>query len=278
MKPTIHLDQIAAMNWHYRQYSFDYFLDAVERIGYSSVAVWAGPPHFHIDCESYQSVRELKHKLDSHHLKCVCFTAAAGQQMYQFGVYGKKHADDAVAYFTNGARIASDLGVKILTASSGNGFFSERRKDCWERTVDTLVRTADACREYGVTLALESLRPPETRTGVTLADVRNLINAVSRDNLKPMLDTTAMAVNGETIWEWFKMFNGDIATMHFVDAAPQGHLAWGDGVLPLEDMLRCMNQYNYTGALCLEITHEKYFMQPEAASRQSFEVLSRYLD
>lgn len=278
MKPTIKLDQIAAMNWHYRQYSLDYFLDAVERIGYTAVAFWAGPPHFHIDHIGYQDVKELKRKLSAHHLKCVCFTAAAGQQVYQFGVYGKEHVDRAVSYFTNGAKIAAELEAGILTASSGNGYFSEPREDCWARTVETMSRVADACKEYGITLAVESLRPPETRTGVTVEDVRKLLEDVGRPNCRPMIDTTAMAVNGETVWDWFRVFGKNIVNTHFIDAAPLGHLTWGDGNLPLEDILRCLNQYGYTGPLGLEITHERYFTDPAAASLQSFRVLRRYAE
>ena len=278
MKPTIKRSQIAAMNWHYRQYSFDYFLDTIARIGYTSVAIWAGPPHFHIDAEGYEDIKVLRRKLSDRRLSCVSMTAAASQQMYQMGVSGRKHIEDTVKYFTNGARIAAELGTNLLTANSGNGYFEEPAEDCWNRTVETMSRVADAAAEYGVTITVEGLRPPETRTAPRLIDIKRFLQDVNRPNCKPMIDTTAMAVNKENMDDWFEAFPGEILNMHFIDASPQGHLAWGDGVLPLQDMLCCMNRHGYTGPLGLEITDERYFLDPAKASAQTLRVLENYVE
>lgn len=277
MKPTIKREQIAAMNWHYRRYSLDYFLDCVERAGYTSVALWAGPPHFHIDCRGTDDVRLLRRKLEDRHLKCVSFTAAASQPMYQIGAYGRKHQEDTVRYFQNGAMVAAELGCKLLTANSGNGFFDEAFDEVWARSIETMARVCDAAAQYGVTVTMEGLRPQETRTASGLSAVKQFISDVNRPNCKAMIDTTAMAVNGETIWDWFRAFNGEILNTHFIDAAPAGHLAWGDGILPLEKMLTCLNWYGYAGPLGLEITHSRYFLNPIEANIQSLRVLSPYI-
>ncbi len=278
MSPTIKRDQIAAMNWHYKQYSLDFFFDTVERIGYSAVAFWAGPPHFHIDSYGYQDVQALSRKLRAHHLKCTSFTAAAGHPIYQFGVCGEDHRKQTLNYFTNGAQICADLGVTLMSASSGTGYINEPREEAWARSQDMLFRVSNVCQRLGITLCVESLRPPETKIGVTVYDVKRLLEEVDMPNCKPMIDTTAMAVNHETIWDWFDVFGKDISNMHFVDAAPSGHLAWGDGVLPLEDMLCCINQHGYEGPLGLEITHEQYFKEPQIASERSFRALEHYAE
>lgn len=277
MKPVIRRDQIAAMNWHYRRFSLDYFLDTVERIGYTAVAIWAGPPFFHIDSEGFEDPKPLLKKLRNHHLRCASLTAVASQELYQIGVSGKAHMRDAVRYFINGARVAAELETDLLTANPGHGYYDEARSDSWNRAVDTLGRVCDGCAQYGVKVTVEGLRPPETRTAWTLSHIKQLLMDVNRPNCLPMIDTTAMAVNGETVWDWFHAFGGNIANTHFVDAAPAGHLAWGDGILPLEDMLRCINRYGYSGPLGLEITDRRYFADPGQANEQCFRVLSQYI-
>ena len=32
----------------YKWYSFDYFLDSMVRLGFESIALWGGPPHFNV--------------------------------------------------------------------------------------------------------------------------------------------------------------------------------------------------------------------------------------
>lgn len=40
--------QIAGMNLVYKFYSFDYFLDAMERLGYESIELLPNAPHFYV--------------------------------------------------------------------------------------------------------------------------------------------------------------------------------------------------------------------------------------
>jgi len=165
-----------------------------------------------------------------------------------------------------------------MTANSGHGFITEPHSDVRKRSAELLWRVAEEGRRCGVTLTVESLRPQETTVGVTLADVKQLLDEVNHPNCKAMIDTTAMGVSGESIWDWFREFDGEIHNLHFVDGAPMGHLAWGDGVFHLQDMLQCLNAYDYAGPIGLEITHSRYFSRPEVADAQTFCVLQRYME
>lgn len=276
--PSVKHEQLAAMNWHYKRFSLDYCLDALERAGYTSIAFWAGPPHFEISDAGYEDVRKLEKKLRTHKLTCVCFTPCSGHQNYQYGIYGKEQIEATYRYFTNGIHIAAELGVPLMSASSGNGFINEPRQDAWKRSADLLRRVAEEAEKYNVILTVESLRPPETRIGVTLDDVYQLLAQINHPNCKAMIDTTAMGVNGETIWQWFERFGTDIRNLHFIDGNPYGHLAWGDGTFYLADMLDCLNQYHYDGPIGFEITDARYWYQPEQADIQVMKIMSRFID
>ena len=45
--------QAAVMNQHYQRYSLDYFLDAQQRIGFTSIELWCGAQHFWLDDQHY---------------------------------------------------------------------------------------------------------------------------------------------------------------------------------------------------------------------------------
>ena len=64
---------------------------------------------------------------------------------------------------------------------------------------------------------------------------------------------TSAGVAGESMKDWFEAFGDKIYHIRFVDGRPQGCLAWGDGLRPLEDQLICLDQYKYKGLLSLAL-------------------------
>ena len=42
---VITLDQLAVMSVQYVQYTFDYFLDSMDRCGIHNIDLWGGSPH-----------------------------------------------------------------------------------------------------------------------------------------------------------------------------------------------------------------------------------------
>lgn len=63
MKKLLNREQIAGMNIHYLFYSLDYFLDAQKELGFKTIELWGGAPHFYLDSMTYQDCKEVKKKL-----------------------------------------------------------------------------------------------------------------------------------------------------------------------------------------------------------------------
>ena len=120
-----------------------------------------------------------------------------------------------------------------------------------------------------MTLAVETVRPEESRMIITLPQLKRLLDAVDHPNVKAALDLTAVGVAGETVKEWFETLGSDIRHMHFPDGRPYGHLVWGDGLHPLADYIQLMNEYHYEGYLGQEITDGRYFADPREADRRN---------
>ena len=77
-------------------------------------------------------------------------------------------------------------------------------------------RLAEVAKEYGMTIACESLRPQETRIGYRIDQIKRLFDTVNHPNFKVMIDLTAMCVQGETVQRWFDTFGAEnIIHSHF---------------------------------------------------------------
>ena len=77
--------------------------------------------------------------------------------------------------------------------------------------------------------------------------------------------------------DWFEAFGDKIYHIRFVDGRPQGCLAWGDGLRPLEDQLICLDQYKYKGLLSLALNDARYLEDPAAADRQNMRELEPFI-
>ncbi len=82
-----------------------------------------------------------------------------------------------------------------------------------------------------------------------------------------------MSRYGESIKDYMDAFNRRIGHVHLIDGMPAGHLALGDGVLPLDQFLKELEEAAYKEYISLEITCDRYYLAPEDAVRRSLEWL-----
>jgi protein FrlC len=105
-----------------------------------------------------------------------------------------------------------------------------------------------------------------------------MLDEVNSPNLKGMIDTIPMALANEDFENYFSLLGEDLVHIHFIDGKPEGHLVWGDGVLPLETYIHQLNEIGYKGFLTLEYTSYQYVRNPDEAMERSFKVLSSVID
>ena len=76
---VITLDQLAVMSVQYVQYTFDYFLDSMDRCGIHNIDLWGGSPHFcRLDYPwgpaAARRIRELRRQIEDRGMKVVIYT------------------------------------------------------------------------------------------------------------------------------------------------------------------------------------------------------------
>ena len=101
-----------------------------------------------------------------------------------------------------------------MEANSGWGYWDEAEEDGLKRAAEMHQRLCEVAEENGMTIVAESLRPQESRIGYSLQQMKQLFDLVDHPRFKVMIDLTAMSVSGETIQQWFDVFERKTLYMH----------------------------------------------------------------
>lgn len=273
-------NQVAAMNQHYRSWSFPYFLQQQQKLGIESLELWLGPPHFYLDRLRYEDCKRIRKIIKEYGITPVSVTSSSFAWQFQYASPDRETYEKGKDYFKNGIKAAAELGAKIMTVNSGWGYTQETEKEQFLRTVETLGELAETAGEQGMILALESLTSLESHIGNNLEKVKKIWETVNHKNLEIMVDTVAMGYQNETLEDWFHAFGEHMVHMHFIDMDQDGwtddHLVWGDGGFHLDRMIETLKKYSYQGYLVQEIAADRYKMDPAEADRRGINKLRKY--
>jgi fructoselysine 3-epimerase len=273
---SIKRSQITGMNFHYLHYPLECFLDAMVKYKVQQIELWGAAPHLYVEDLTISEISNIKREIDQRELKVVCFTPE--QCMYPINLAAKEKnlRERSIAYFKKSIDTAVELETPMVLVTAGWGYRNESREEAWNRTKDSIEQLTSYAEKKGIVLALEPLQKIESNLINTLPDLKEMLNSISSPSLKGMVDTIPLAVEGENLADYFEQLQDDFIHIHFIDGNPGGHLAWGDGSLPLEDYINTLVHYQYNGALTLEFTSSQYLLDPNKAFEASLKTLSPY--
>lgn len=274
---VIHRKQLSAMGIHYLYYPLDYMLDAQAKAGFQTIELVGMAPHFLMDHTGFQDTAPIRKMAEEKGLAIGCFTPECAVYQYLMCSPEPGFHERSMEYFKRGLEAAEQFGATKLLTNCIGGVWDEEYDRVYERAVKSLSLLAPTAADYGITIAVETVRPEESKCIITLPELKQLLQDVSHPNIKAGLDTIAMGVAGETPEEWFSALGDDIVHTHFVDGRPYGHLVWGDGLFPLESYLDVLNKYHYEGLISQEITDFRYFEDPAAADARNFRAFEPYI-
>lgn len=278
MMNRIDRSKIAGMNICYRFFSLEYFLDSMVRVGTQSIELWGGYPHQFIDDISYPSVAYVKKAIADRGLKLNCYTPE--QLMYPYNIADRDPVirEKSVEFFRKGVYAARELGAEKMLMTSGWGYEDAPKEDAWKYSRESLRTIGEYARKLGVIIALENLQPTETNLIYTLPALKRMIDEIDLpETVKAMVDTVPMHLNKETIRDYLDAFGENLVHVHLVDGAPTGHMAWGDGNLPLDEDMRTLCDSGYGHTVTFELAHSDYLYNPEPAMKRSFERVKPYV-
>lgn len=268
--------QILASNYPYFRYSLDYAIESLNRMGASAIEFYACFPHFHLDDVSWWDVKRIIKKLADNGLNVVCFTPEQCLYPVNIAALDINARKRSIDIFKKSIQYASEMGAEYIVVLAGYGTLDEEERITWRRSVESLGILGSFAKSYGIKLVLET-SPREYTTTHNSKDVVRIIREVGSSAIKGMIDTATLGYSGETMKQAIDDLEGNLCHVHVADGTPNGHLVLGEGCLDLLDMLKKLDDAEYSGPLSLEILNDKYIKNPHDAMETSLIRLKEYL-
>lgn len=278
----ISMRNIAVMSVQYWHYSFEYFLESMQKCSLRNIDLWAGAPHYSFDNYKTRSaadkkITSLRRQIEDRGMKVITLTPE--QLNYPINIAGHEQAyrQKSLDYFTRNMEDALAFGTDRLFITSGWGLLDKPREESWKLAVGSLQYLAEQAKAMGVTLIIEQLQPYESNLLTTCDDMVRMIREVDSPNLQCCIDVVAMAVVGDTLQSFIERLPHRIHHIHFADGNPSGHYVCGEGELPLMDYIHTLESNQYDEYLTLEINDAIYWNDPHDSIQRSVDYLRTHL-
>ncbi|WP_043627349.1 sugar phosphate isomerase/epimerase family protein [Nonomuraea candida] len=271
---TFPLDRFTGSNFAYQHLPFERFLDDAADLGRQRLELWGIAPQLHVPELSDAGARAVRRAAESRGLSVACLTPE--QVMYPVNLASPDTGLRArsVAMFRRAAELCAELGAGLLLLTPGRGFEDEPVADAWRRAADAIGEITAYAGTLGVTCVLEALQRAESNLVNDSRALARMISEIGAPNLGAVLDTVAMAVAGESVDDYFDALGDRVRHVHLIDGRPAGHLAWGDGELPLADYLEALERRGYGGLMTFELFGDgTYAMAPRPAVRRCLDAV-----
>ncbi|MBS0264239.1 MAG: sugar phosphate isomerase/epimerase, partial [Planctomycetes bacterium] len=171
--------------------SLDAFLEKARSLGYDGVMLMAKRPHLSIlDCDPQTRTR-LRSRLEDLGLELACLAG------YTDFCLGTEHPEIPsrefqVLYVTELARLAHDLGSRLIRVFTGYGTPLASPEQCWNWCVESLRECARRAADLGVTIGVQNHHD----TAVHHDSLHDLLAEVNEPNCRAMFDAWSPALQG----------------------------------------------------------------------------------
>jgi protein FrlC len=272
-------EQLIGANFSFQHHPFRWTAEKLSAMGFQQMEFWGVAPHLDLFHDKRARLAEVKAILGDNGLTVRCFTPE--QVLYPINIASGDSAyrKASVERFMRAADICAELGAAYLFLTPGRGFECESRETAFAHSVASINRIAAHARSVGVSCLLEPLQRLESNIVTNADELHALWRAVDGDDIDVVLDIVAMATAGDSVGEYFEKFGKRVAHVHVVDGTPAGHLAWGDGNLPLNVYLAELGAHGFAGTLTFEpFGNGSYALEPVSVWRRCLEAIAPHFD
>ncbi|MBT2293652.1 sugar phosphate isomerase/epimerase [Paenibacillus albidus] len=257
----------APMNVLYKYFSLEYFLDAAAMNGFESIELWGAAPHLYIEACTTADLLRVRRALESRYLRACCLTPESTLYPVNIASGDAVLRRRSLKNMLRSIEVAAELGIPLVQVVSGTGYYNEPIDEAWKWSRDSLETAVRKAESLGLELSLEPLLPYESNLVNSLTSVQRMLEELDTEVLGVHLDTVAMEAAGETLEACLRTLGSRVKHIQLCDG-PGGHLAWGDGSLPLDSNLDVLEQHGYQGYLGLEMFDHSYYIDPDQVLKQ----------
>jgi len=269
------IDRICGSNFSYQHHALERCFDDLAALGRTRVELWGVAPHAHVPRMTDADARGIRRLAAERGMGIACFTPEQVAYPVNIASDDAELRRESIDMFRRAAQIARELGAPMLFLTSGRGREDEPRESAWTRSVDALGEISGYAAGLGLECVLEPLQRVESNLVIDAAGAARMLADVAAQNLGVALDTVAAAAAGDSIDACFDTLGDRIRHVHLIDGTPTGHLAWGDGRLPLGDIVAALDARGYAGLATVELFGDgRYALDPRPPLERSLQAIA----
>lgn len=273
---------LLATNQIYRFYTFETYLREVAACGIKAIDLWAAAQHLNVNHMAIYNLEEVKTLLEKYEIAVKSLTPEqSNPKPYNISSTQESVRKNAVDYIENLMKVSNALHCGLISLNSGWCFWDEPKEAGWEAMIKSLKELCSLASRYGLKLSIEALSKKSSLLVNSKEDLKRVIEEVGREELGITIDTGTVTRNGDSIEDYFKMFQKRITYCHLTNYSSKvfGHLAWWDerGELDSNEIISIFEKYCYEGYFALEMTLSEYYLEPQNVYKRSLErLLKKY--
>lgn len=229
----------------YHGFSLDDAIEGAVKAGYSYIELAAvrGYTEHVLPEMTDAELEEVKNKLDKNGMTCIAL-AGHSDLMKQEGIEN----------FSKNIELASRLGCKFITTSTGEAHDDDSEIDDEAVIVQTLKSLTEKCMEHGITLCIET----HGNNYATGDAVKALSKKVGLENFGSTYDTANVIFYGNTMpYEDLEQSADNVKFMHLKDKLGANNEwnfpAIGSGNLDMKKIFGILEKTNCTAPLSIEV-------------------------
>ncbi len=271
--------QLIGANFSFQHHPFDHWAARMRDFGFDRIELWGIAPHLDIGRLTDEGLTRRRKVLEDNGLGVRCVTPEQVAYPVNIASGDDSYRDASIAQFLRAAEIAAELAADYLFLTPGRGYESEPEDRAWERSAEALTRIVSRAAELGIRCLLEPLQRAESNIVTDAAGLERMLDMIPAQTVDVVLDTVAMSVAGDNVQDYLARFGERLAHVHLVDGTPAGHLVWGDGYLPLGELVTDLAAGGYAGTLTFEpMGNPAYALDPVLVWQRNMSAIAPFLD
>ncbi len=262
----------------YFNYSLQYAIKDLSRLGYDGIEVWGGRPHMYrgdLDAE----LPQIKSLLKEYNLEICNFIPAQFRYPSILCSQNETVRTDSVEYICQAIDNAVSIGSPSVSLCPNMALFDHDLNRAWQQLFKSYAEIGEYNQDKGLKLLIEPAHKYETNLIRTVEECIRMIEKLRCDNFGVLIDTGHCQINGEDFKTVIELCEDLPLHIHIDDNHGEfdDHLIPGAGVIDFPYFAEALSQIDYKGYLSVELG-TKYIMDPTTACKQSLVALKKIWD
>ena len=219
------LNQLAATNMAYNRFSFDYFLESMQRLGVRNVEIYGCSTHLH-PYDGGDPIPKVRTKIREAGLRVISMMPE--QNVYPVNLAAKEKAvrDHTAEVYKWFIYAAAELGARQMLLCPGRPYRNEPWSEGYKYSRDSIERLLPAAKDADVILNYETLRIGESTLTSNCEDTCRMVRDVNDPYLACCVDTVPVYCAHEKTEDYFRELVSMTALLTATSSGETGGRSW----------------------------------------------------